>query len=174
MNYSLVLTGCSFLSHSSFSYLHPEWRHLQAVHMCRLAGHLSVAVQAAPGGARRRRWLCQLHALPSSGHLPLPGHAGSEAKVLLCLDTRWVSYQCNSTSTRNSVCLLLLAFELEAEHPFSWRVQKLDSRWGVSEFKAGLIWVVWAHWAALPSENLVIFKAVCIVCWDAVWKKTLT
>lgn len=56
--------------------------------MCHLAGHLSVAVQAAPSGALYRRWLRQLHAVPSSGRLPLPGHAGSEAEVLLCLDAR--------------------------------------------------------------------------------------
>lgn len=150
------------------SYLHPEWRHLQAVHMCRLAGHLSVAVQAAPGGARHRWWLCQLHTLSSSGHLPLPGHAGSEAKILLCLDTRWVSDQCNSTSMRNSVCLLLSALNLRLN------THSLDSQWGVSEFES------WTHLSGLSSlscsafrESLVIFKAVCIVCWDAVWKKLL-
>lgn len=78
--------------YSTILFHHPEWRHRQAVYMCHLAGHLSVTVPAAPSGALHRRWLCQLHTLPPSGHLPLPGNASSEAKVLLCLDTWWVSY----------------------------------------------------------------------------------
>lgn len=119
------------------SHLHPEWRHLQAVHVCHLAGHLSVAVQAAPGGALHRRWLCQLHTLLSSGGLPLPGHAGSEAKVLLCLDTWWVRWDfvsdsCNFTFTCTSV-LVSVSKELRLQtllHPLEEsNCSSLSTKW---------------------------------------------
>lgn len=71
---------------SCFSRLHPERRHLQTVHLCHLAVCVSVAVQAPARGALHRRRLRQLHALLPSGRLPLPGHAGSAAKILLCVD----------------------------------------------------------------------------------------
>lgn len=55
-----------------------------------LTGRLSVAVQAAACGTLHRWWLYQFHPVPSAGCLPVPGHAGTEAKVLLRVDTGWV------------------------------------------------------------------------------------
>lgn len=76
------------ITHATPSLRPPERRHLQAVHLRRVAGHLPVAVQAAAGGPLHRRRLCQRHALLPAGGLPLPGHAGPQAKVLLRLDVR--------------------------------------------------------------------------------------
>lgn len=71
-------------------HLGPECCHLQAVHLCSLSGHLSVPVQAVPCGLLHKWWVCQICAVLCAGHLPLPVYAGSEAKVLLCLDSWWV------------------------------------------------------------------------------------
>lgn len=72
------------------SHLHTECCYLQAVYMCHLSGPLSVAMQSASSGVHHRRQLCQLQALTSTGRLPLPVHAGTQTKVLLCLDTWYV------------------------------------------------------------------------------------
>ena len=66
-----------------------ERRALQAGHVRHLAGRVPGSVQGDAGGAVGGALLRRQHPLLPAGPLPVPGHAGSPAQVLLRLDSRW-------------------------------------------------------------------------------------